>query len=390
MQVEIGDEAKRFFLGAHRVKDPAETVAEMEPLMRETGALDLVDCTEKDRHGIPCFAVIRRRIGTGHPQVHIGRGISPEEAQASAMATAIERFSAEYRGDPMRLALYEEIGIRRAVDPLDLILARPLEAGEKIHWSTGYDLLEKEEVWVPSNALFLPYNTLGEAKGLFASDPNGLAAGNTRDEAILSGLLEVLERDAQSLAERNHSMGKRVAVEKPGPVRDLLARFEGSGIGITLWLLDGRTRIPTIAAAADDPVTKDPAFLVMGAGTHPSPEAAAIQALTEVAQRRAVRIQGEATTSEEREAFVQRIGYDRMKRLNREWFAPADTVVLGDIPDLSTPTIGGDIRLVLAELLGKVERVCVCDLTRTKVPAVRVIVPGLEVSAINKERVRRR
>jgi ribosomal protein S12 methylthiotransferase accessory factor len=389
MQLEIGDGEKRFFLGTHRVKDPAETVAEMEPLMRETGALDLVDCTERDRHGIPCFAVIRRRSGTGNPQVHIGRGITPDEAKASAMATAIERFSAEYRGDPLQLAGYEEIGIKRAVDPVDLILSRPLEAGERIHWSPGYDLLGKGEVWVPSNAVFLPYNTLGEAKGLFASDPNGLAAGNTRDEAILSGLLEVLERDALSRAERNHSMGKRIAVQGPGPVGDLLARYGKAGIAITLWLLDGFTRIPTVAAAADDPVTRDPAFLVMGAGTHPSPQAAAVQALTEVAQRRAVRIQG-AAASGEREAFVQRIGYDRMKRLNREWFAPADSVEIGDLPDLSTPTIGGDIRLVLAELEGKVERACICDLTRTKVPVVRVVVPGLEVSSINKERVRRR
>jgi ribosomal protein S12 methylthiotransferase accessory factor len=306
------------------------------------------------------------------------------------MATAIERFSAEYRGDPMKLALYEEIGIRHAVDPVELILARPLEAGEKVHWSPGYDLLGKEEAWIPSNAVFLPYNTLGEAKGLFASDPNGLAAGNTRDEAILAGLLEVLERDALSRAERNHSMGKRIAVKGTGPVEDLLARFEGAGIGITLWLLDGITRVPTIAAAADDPVTKEPAFLVTGAGTHPSPEAAAIQALTEVAQRRAVRIQGGATASEERDSFVHRIGYDRMKRLNREWFAPADSVAIGDLPDISTPTIGGDIRLVLSELEGKVERACVCDLTRTRVPVVRVVVPGLEVSSINKERVLRR
>jgi ribosomal protein S12 methylthiotransferase accessory factor len=390
MQVEIGDEAKRFFLGAHRVKEPVETVAEMEPLMREIGALDLVDCTEKDRHGIPCFAIIRRRAGTSHTQVHVGRGITPEEAQASAMATAIERFSAEYRGDPMKLALYEEIGIRRAIDPVELVLARSLEAGEKIHWSPSWDLLGKEEAWVPSNAVFLPYNTLGEAKGLFASDPNGLAAGNTRDEAILSGLLEVLERDALSRAERNHTMGRRISAEDPGPVRDLLARFGGAGIEVTLWLTEGRTRIPTVVAAADDPVTRDPAFLVIGAGTHSSPQAAAIQALTEVAQRRAVRIQGGLTASDEREAFVQRVGYDRMKRLNREWFAPADSVDLRDIPDLSTPTIGGDLRLVLAELEGKAERACVCDLTRTRVPVVRVIVPGFEVSAINKERVRRR
>jgi putative methanogenesis marker protein 1 len=389
MQLAIGDEEKKFFLGTHRVKDPAETVAELEPLMREIGALDLVECTEKDRHDIPCYALVRRRSGTGTPQVHIGKGITPDEARASAMATAIERFSAEYRGDPMKIGGYEEIGIKRAVNPADLILSRPLETGERIHWSPGFDLLEKGEVWVPSNAVFLPYNTLGEAQGLFASDPNGLAAGNTRDEAVLYGLLEVIERDSLSRAERNHSMGKRVSVAEPGPVQDLLGRYEKAGIVITLWLLDGLTRIPTVAAAADDPVTRDPAFLVIGAGTHPSPQVAAIQALTEVAQRRAVRIQG-AAMSEEREAFVQRIGYDRMKRLNREWFAPAAPVDLTSLPDLSTPTIGGDIRLVLAELEGKVERACVCDLTRTKVPVVRVIVPGLEVSSINKERVRRR
>jgi len=390
MRVEIGDGEKRFFLGAHRVKNPEETIAEMEPLMREMGALDLIDCTEKDRHGIPCFAIIRRRIGTAHPQVHVGRGITPVEAQASAIATAIERSSAEYRSDTMTLALYEQIGIKQAVNPADLILARPLEAEEKIHWSPAYDLLGKEEVYVPSNAVFLPYNTLGEARGLFASDPNGLAAGNTLDEAILSGLLEVLERDALSRAERTHTIGKRLSVQEPSPVQDLLGRFEGAGICIALWVLQGITRVPTVAAAADDPVTKDPGFLVMGAGTHPSPEAAAIQALTEVAQRRAIRIQGGVVASDERETFVQRIGYDRIKRLNREWFDPADSVSLRDLTDLSTPTIGGDLRLVIAELEGKVERVCVSDLTRTKVPVVRVIVPGLEVSSINKERVRRR
>ena len=389
MQVEIGNGEKRFFLGAHRVKEPAETVATMEPLMREIGALDLAECTEKDRHAVPCFALVRRRTGLSQPQVHVGRGITPDEATASALATGIERYSAEYRGDPMKVASYEEIGLKRAIDPAELILSRSLEPGEKIHWTPVFDLLGKEEVMVPSNGVFLPYNTLGEAKGLFASDPNGLAAGNTLDEAILSGLLEVLERDALSRAERNHAMGRRLSVGESGPVRDLLARYEGAGIAITLWLVDGLTRIPTVAAAADDPVTQDPAFLVMGSGCHPSPQAAAVQALTEVAQRRAVRIQG-AAAAEDREAFVQRIGYDRMKRLNREWFAPAPAVELEGLPDLSTPTIGGDIRLVLSELEGKVDRACVCDLTRTTVPVVRVIVPGLEVSSINKERVRRR
>jgi ribosomal protein S12 methylthiotransferase accessory factor len=395
MQVDIRDERKKFLAGTHRAKQPGETIAEMEPLMRRIGAVDLVECTEKDRHAIPCFAVIRRRAGPGILQVHVGRGLDPEEAQASAMAMAIERFSAEYQGDPMELAAYEAIGIKRAVDPRDLILSRDPGMGEKIHWTRSFDLLSGAEISVPSNAVYLPYNTLGMAQGLFASDPNGLAAGNTPNEAILYGLLEVLERDALSRAERNHSLGKRLTPGASTPVQDLLSRYEKAGIAIHLWLVEGLTRIPTVAAAADDLVTKDPALLVMGAAAHPSPEVAATQALIEVAQRRAMHLQG-ATSAADRQEFIHRIGYERMKRINREWFAPADSVDLSSLPDLSTSTIGGDIRLILNDLSEKAEHVCVCDLTRTSMPpippmpVVRVVVPGLEVSYINKERVRRR
>jgi ribosomal protein S12 methylthiotransferase accessory factor len=395
MQVEIRDEKKKFLAGTHRAKVPGETITELEPLMRRIGAVDLVDCTERDRHGIPCFAVIRRRAGPGNLQVHVGRGLDPGEAQVSAMAMAIERFSAEYQGDPMELAAYEAIGIKRAVDPRELIPSRIPGMGEQIHWTRSFDLLNRTEIFVPSNAVYLPYNTLGMAQSLFASDPNGLAAGNTPNEAILYGLLEVLERDALSRAERNHSMGKRLTPGTSSPVQDLLSRYEKAGIAIHLWLVEGLTRIPTVAAAADDLVTKDPALLVMGAAAHPSPEVAATQALIEVAQRRAMHLQG-ATSAADRQEFIHRIGYERMKRINREWFAPADSVDLSSLPDLSTSTIGGDIRLILNDLSEKAEHVCVCDLTRTSMPpippmpVVRVVVPGLEVSYINKERVRRR
>jgi ribosomal protein S12 methylthiotransferase accessory factor len=78
-----------------------------------------------------------------------------------------------------------------------------------------------------------------------------------------------------------------------------------------------------------------------------------------------------------------------MKRINRKWFADALEVSLSSIADLSTPFVDDDIRLVLEELRPHVERVLVCDLTRTEIPVVRVIIPGLEVSTVNRDRVRR-
>jgi len=77
-----------------------------------------------------------------------------------------------------------------------------------------------------------------------------------------------------------------------------------------------------------------------------------------------------------------------MKRINREWFAPAEEFPISSMDDLSTPYIDDDIRLVLEELRPFAERVCVCDLTRTVIPVVRVIIPGFEVSHVNPARVR--
>jgi ribosomal protein S12 methylthiotransferase accessory factor len=165
--------------------------------------------------------------------------------------------------------------------------------------------------------------------------------------------------------------------------------MESEGIDIHLWLLPGRTRIPTVAAAADDTVTKDPELLVMGSGTHPDPAIAALRALTEVAHSRASHLSG-MLENPDRKSLVERAGYDRMKRINREWFAGGEEIPLSAIEDRSTPYIDDDIRLVLDELRPFSERVCVCDLTRTVIPVVRVIIPGFEVSCVNPARFRSR
>jgi ribosomal protein S12 methylthiotransferase accessory factor len=301
---------------------------------------------------------------------------------------AVERYSAEYRGEPMECASYEEIGITRAVNPADLILPRPLAIGQKVHWSKGWDLLCNEEVMVPSNAVYHPYVTMGMTEQLFRSDSTGLAAGCTREEAVLYGLLEVVEWDALSIASRMRNMGTRITADQPGEVRDLLDLFASKGIRIHLWLLSGTTRIPTIAAAADDQVSRDPAMLVMGAGTHTDPEIAAINALLEVAQTRATtRFGGEKDTG--REGMVERIGYERLKRLNHEWFADAPEMPLEKVPSFASGYIDEDVRRVLTVMEGTAERVCVCDLTKTDLPVVRVVVPGYEVSQSDRDRLKK-
>jgi ribosomal protein S12 methylthiotransferase accessory factor len=387
MAITIRPVEKLYFDGTHRSRSPEETRAAVEPLMTEIGVTEIIDVTPLDRLGIPVFSAVRPGAARGAVRVHAGKGKEPIHARVSAMMEALERYCAEYRGDRMEYATYEEIGPGRAMHPEDLLLPRKLEQGEKVHWTPAWDILNDEEVYVPSNAVFHPYDSLGMAVPLFRSDSNGLASGNVIEEAILHALFEVIERDALSIADQEHDLGRRLTIGTECAAREILDRFEENGIDIHLWLLAGKTGIPTVAAAADDTVTKDPAMLVIGSGTHTSPEIAALRALTEVAQSRGSYLQG-GRIDPQREMIIRKAGYERLKRINRMWFADADAVDIRDVPDLSTRRFDLDIGRVLEEVSPYTDRVCVCDLSRTPVPVVRAIIPGFEISYMDPDRKR--
>jgi putative methanogenesis marker protein 1 len=380
---------KEFFDGTHRVLPPDETYRRIEPLMERIGVTELVDITPFDSLGIPVYSALRPSAARGSVAVHAGKGKDPLQAKVSAMMEAIERFSGEYHGEHMEFAGFEEIGIKKAVDPKDLILPRQFQMGERIYWTPSWDLLNEEERFIPSNAVFHPYLSMG-TEPLFRSDTNGLAGGNALEEAILHGILEVIERDALSSAERSQTLGKRILIDRDGPARTLQEIFLKQDIVLHLWLLNGRTGIPTVAAAADDLRARDPGLLVTGSGSHTCPEIAVIRALTEVAQSRASYLYG-GRTDPMREQVIQKAGYERLKRINRMWFSEGEEeVALSRIPDHSTEYIDEDIRVVLQEVERHAESVCMCDLSQTAVPVVRIVIPGFEVSYIDRSRTRPR
>lgn len=283
---------------------------------------------------------------------------------------------------------FEGMGLARAVDPADLILPRRLETGERLHWTPSWDIMNDEEIYIPSNAIFHPYDPVGMAQQLFRSDTNGLASGNVIEEATLHAIFEVIERDALSDAENARSLGKKIIIDREGPARELLDIFEKNDVKIHLWLIDAKTGVPTVAAGGDDTLTKDPSLLVMGSGTHLDPEIAVLRALTEVAQSRGSSLKG-GREDPKRRMLIEKAGYERLKRINRIWFTEeAETIKLSEISDKSTDYIDEDLKVTLKELRGHAEKVCVCDLSKTPIPVVRAVIPGLEVSYVDKTRVR--
>jgi ribosomal protein S12 methylthiotransferase accessory factor len=369
---------------------PAETLKRVQAAVPEVGITRIADISGLDRIGLPVFSAIRPSAADGAISVYAGKGTTETEARVSVIMEAVERFSAEVTNFKGQLLFdsYEHLSVDNfAVNPSDLILPGYLTKDTKIEWHPGWDFLNDEEVIVPANAVFHPYSPVQGHWQLFRSNTNGLASGNVMEEAIFHGLMEVIERDAVSIAEinRNPGLGLNVGV---GRVREIIDKFELQGVVVRLWSLPTDTGVPTVVAASDDEKMRDASLLVMGAGSHTDPEIAALRALTEVAQSRATQIHG-AREDTNRESVARMIGYERMKRLNKHWLEePRDMIELDKLETMATTSIDGDIRIVLDRLQNVVNSVIISDITvkAIGVPAVRVTIPGFEVYFLDRER----
>jgi len=186
--------------------------------------------------------------------------------------------------------------------------------------------------------------------------------------------------------------GPKVVNVKDGMEKDLLDRFSNAGVEVIVKDITSDIGIPTIAAVSDDTRLKDPTLLTIGMGTHTNRRIALLRALTEVAQSRLTQIHG-AREDTEIADFRKKIGYERTRRLNRYWFDADAERDYESICSCDTDDFLTDIRNV-TDALGRagLNRVIVVDLTHPeiRVPVVRVIVPGLEMFAMDGERIGRR
>jgi ribosomal protein S12 methylthiotransferase accessory factor len=251
----------------------------------------------------------------------------------------------------------------------------------------AWDIVADEGVLVPAHAVFHPLPR--GCPPLFRTNTNGLASGNTLEEAVFHGLAEIVERDAWSLVEVTKRPGPRIMDAPPGLPAELLRKFAGAKVEVTVRDITSDLGIPTCAAVADDALLRDPRLLTIGMGTHTSARIAYLRALTEVAQSRLTQIHGareDTTTADLR----TRMGYERVRRMNRYWFDADAEEPFSALPSADHDDFLKDIGAVVSAL-GKagMDRVLVADLTRPEigVPVVRVIVPGLEVYAMDNERM---
>lgn len=386
-----------YFEGTHRVIAPEKTIENNENKLITAGITRIADITDLDRIGLPVFTAIRPTAEDGAISIYGGKGITKDHAKASAMMEGFERYSAEKQeNDETIISTVDEISTKgEYIDPKTLNLPQKYEKEDisqiPLEWNLATDIISNKDYYVPSNAVFHPYTHDNDIQSFFKSNTNGLASGNILEEAILHGMFEVIERDAWSIFELTHKNYSQINLDtiESELINNTIEKFESNGIKIKLMDFTADIKVPTIAASADDTVTKDAGLLTLGMGTHLDPEIAVLRALTEVAQSRATQING-AREDTVRADFAREAGYERMKRINKYYFRQEeDQVDFRDIENKSTTSINEDIEIVKNELIANdIKHILYTDLTRPEldISVVRVIIPEMELYAIDPNR----
>ncbi|WP_455645063.1 YcaO-related McrA-glycine thioamidation protein [Methanosphaera sp.] len=384
----LNESLVKYKKSTHRTLNPETTLENISKITKDIGLTRTSNITHLDRIKIPVFTSVRPLAQEGAVSIYAGKGPNEIHAKVSSIMEAVERYSAEIHGDEETIT--KKYDQNDCLNPETLILPRDAYHDEELEWVEGYSIRNGTKLYIPANAVYHPYTT-ENIHHICLSNTNGLASGNSIEEAIFHGLMEVVERDAWSLFEAFKENKPEINCENTSNpyITELLEKFREANVFIKLIDLTSDNDIPTIGAVSEDLSLKDPALLTLGIGTHLDPNIAAIRAITEVAQSRATQIHGtrEDTT---RANLLRDTGYERMKRLNKHWFRESEEIInIEDIPNKSKNSFKEDIEITL-DLLKKsgVDDAYYVDLTRKiNIPTVRVIIPGLELFSVDTSRV---
>jgi ribosomal protein S12 methylthiotransferase accessory factor len=386
--------------GGHRVRTPAETRAALERHVSElTGTvrgvgraagIGIIHVFSADYNG-PLGTTANQFSMEGDPAGSAGKGITEDQAWCSCVAEALERQSAHYRGDePVVRASWAEMRARAVhPDALTLFSRRqyatrktwnhsqlpanevpvPFDKNEAVDWCAAWSLITGSVRYLPAAYAFMGYRRAAWCWG----DSNGCASGNTIEEAILQGFLELVERDAVAIWWYNRLRRPGVDLESFENPAFAVLRADLKALGRTLHILDVTSdlHIPCMVAVS---LKEDGSGIVLGFGAHLDAGIAALRAITELKQ------------------LLPHPDWPHARDGDKEWM---EQVAIADqpcvLPDgnalksvrdfasLAQADLRDDIQHCAAIVAGRGMEMLVLNLTRPEIafPVVRVTVPGL-------------
>lgn len=369
------------YAGTHRALTPEDTLRWIEPLFPVMGITRLADVTWLDEIGIPVYQAIRPNSWT--LSVSQGKGLSKALAKVSAAMESIETWHAEQAGPGDLVATVAEMepecGYR--LDELVLEKRHYLQPAVELEWTRATRLADGADSFVPTRSIRLD----GRVDGawwppLFIMSSNGLASGNTYEEAVLHGLYELIERDCLVLA-GSSGIKHRLAIESVGGfAAELLDTLVAAGVEIQVEVLESPTKLPCFRALIWSEVF--PAVFG-GMGVHIDRDVALCRALTEAAQSRVTNIAGtrdDITAASYRQAKDVVTGLTPPPQFASSGSGPNRAIIFDEVPTALHEDLAEDLLFTVDRVLAYTGRSpLVVDQTRQDVgiPVVRVVSPGL-------------
>ncbi|MBW4592615.1 MAG: TOMM precursor leader peptide-binding protein [Brasilonema angustatum HA4187-MV1] len=303
--------------GGHRATTPEQTLQKYQHLISPvTGVVtELVRITDPANPLVHTYraghsfgsATTLRGLRNTLKHKSSGKGKTDSQSRASGFCEAVERYSGIFQGDEPRkratlaelgdLAIHPERSLcfsdqqyanrevlnEQATVAHDWIPQR-FDVSQAIDWTPVWSLTEQTHKYLPTALCYYHYPLPPEHR-FCRGDSNGNAAGNTLEEAILQGFLELVERDSVALWWYNRL--SRPAVDLTSfdePYFVQLQQFYREN-DRDLWVLDltADLGIPAFVGVSNRK-SGSSERLILGFGAHLDPTIAIIRALTEVNQ----------------------------------------------------------------------------------------------------------
>ncbi len=335
-----------------------------------------------------------------------GKGKTDAQAKASALCEAIERYSGVFQGDEIRRrGSYASMG-DTALHPNECMLfsdyqyqtrhewnencpsyfqkvPEPFDPEREIEWTPIWSLTHEELRYLPTAYCYYGYR---EPFAQYCwADSNGTAAGNSKEEAILQGFMELVERDCVALWWYNRL--KRPAVDLDSfeqPYIHALKEYYHS-LDRELWVLDltNDFNIPAFAALSrsKNQATED---IIYGFGAHFDPLIAITRALTEANQVLPVVLSMNDDSSANYSCGdgLAQSWWQNATIKNQPYLLPDHNVApktLKDYPQLGSNDLRDDIITCVDIARDRGLETLVLDQTRPDIGlnVVKVVVPGL-------------
>lgn len=297
-------------------------------------------------------------------------------AYMKALGEVLERYAAGvYRTDAFRRSTAADLD--GAVPAARFVVPEGFgdaDADAERLWTPAMDLRTGTGAWLPAELVQYP----PPEERIRPAITTGLGLGNSTVEAVLSGLYEVIERDATMLGWYStfDPLGLRVDDER---VAELEKRARAEGLSVSTSLVTQDVDVPVVAAAVHREDDDWPRF-AMGSGCDLDPAAAARSAVAEALQNWVeLRGMGREAAAAESGAIGE---YADFPEAGHEFTRFEATVDAAAVVDEETATLGGETelsaavdRVADAGLDAYAARVTPRDVESLGFEAVRVTVP---------------